>query len=67
MDIEEINKRLEDIRSLATRGDCEGVHGNIDSLYREVLIAISKGVSNSSDLAKEALKSEEVDCDLWYA
>jgi len=43
------------------RGDYEAAHGMEDQLREDVLQAIAGGAPNAADLAREALKSTDMD------
>lgn len=49
------------------KDDPEEAHMLEDALYVEVLHAIANGAENAAELAREALKAEEVDFPRWYA
>lgn len=55
-------KRIEGVKE-----DSEFAHELEARLWREVLIAISKGADNPDRLAKEALRSEEIDFPRWMS
>ena len=65
MEIEEIKKRIDEIKE--RRDDSENAHAMEDTLWEDVLIAISEGVDNSKELAKECLKTSEIKFDRWFA
>jgi hypothetical protein len=65
MKIEDVENRVAEIER--TKGDDERAHGMEDSLYRDVLLAISSGSTGARKLATAALKSEDIDFGRWTA
>lgn len=63
MTIKEIKERLKGIEELANRGDDEAAHGNLNSLYIDVL----KHFAKVSPLARAALRGEEIEFGRWCA
>ena len=69
MTIEEIQKRIAKIESHGAR-DNEIAHGFEDDLYREFIEHVALGVFDIitlSNLAKEVLKSQQLDFDRYYS
>jgi hypothetical protein len=62
---DEVRERVAAIRNRAH--DPEGAHADEDNLWMDVLTAISGGADNPADLAREAVKSNEIDFTRWYA
>ena len=65
MNIEDVKKRVDKIKEKIT--DDEIAHGMENQLWQDVLQAIADGVENPAELAKEALKTNEVDFCRWNA
>ncbi|WP_303985888.1 hypothetical protein [Niallia circulans] len=65
MTVDDVMKRVEDIRQVAEAEDDETAHGMEDELYAEVLKAIANGVDNPEKLATEALKTLEIEFSRW--
>ncbi len=65
MDIEEIKKKLEYIKTIAK--DDEGAHGEEDNLWKQVLEAIANGAEEAPRLAAEALKTRNINFRRWCA
>lgn len=65
MTIEELKTRIEEIRRMS--GDDEFAHSREDSLRHDVLTAIAEGATNAADLAKEVLKTSDIDFSRWCA
>lgn len=65
MKVEYIRRKLKEIKNL--QGDPEYQHGAEDGLMHDVLKAIANGAKNSKELAKEVLKSKEIEFPRWYA
>ena len=65
MIVEYVTFRVALIRTKA--GDNEVAHVMEDSLYKDVLGAISEGATNPASLAAAALKAEDIDFSRWYA
>lgn len=59
MDEEEVKERVDLINKC--KGDYEAAHDMEDELYIDVLKHIAEGGENAQQLAKEALKSQEID------
>ncbi len=66
MDIEEIKKRLEEIKKLA-ECDYAMAHSKTDNLYTDALRSIANGEKDSQNIAKEVLKAEKIDFERYYA
>lgn len=63
---------VEDIRAEITEiikrtGDDESQHGREDDLHHAVLLAIAEGAPNAAELAREALKTLDLDFSRWFA
>lgn len=56
-----IKGRVEVVRALAAAKDYEAAHGEEDALHRDVLAAIAEGTGTAAGLAKEALRTTELD------
>jgi leucyl aminopeptidase (aminopeptidase T) len=67
MTIEDVEKRIEEIREQARRGDSEGAHCDEDALREEVLQAIAEGAANARELARLALTTNQIEFSHWYA
>ncbi|MEK5298667.1 hypothetical protein [Bacillus sp. FSL R5-0659] len=65
MTVDDVMKRVEDIRQVAEAEDDETAHGMEDELYTEVLKAIANGADNPEKLAAEALKTEKIEFYRW--
>lgn len=65
MTTEDIRKRIAEIKDHI--GDPETAHGLEDDLYYDVLEYISKGKSRIAELARETLKSDDIDFERWCA
>ena len=66
MTIEEVQNRVQDIAS--TAGDPEDQHELEDKLHVDVLKQVaSSGDPILSRIAKEALKTQDIDFPRWYA
>jgi len=63
MDIQWIRDAVENIRELVR--DNEKAHSLEDDLWEEVLNAIACGASNPQELAREALKTQEIEFNRW--
>lgn len=63
--VEDVKTRVEGIRDMS--GDPEQSHSAEDSLYRDVLLAISLGMSarRAAELADAALESRKIDFPRW--
>ena len=66
MDIKYIAEKVKIIENIGD-DDPETSHILEDELQEEVLQAIANGAENSSELAKEVLKTSEIDFPRWYA
>ena len=63
-------KEVKDIVNSFTdiqNADWEGMHIEEDDMYEDVLRAIAEGDPHSKLLAREALKSKNVNFTRWYA
>jgi hypothetical protein len=61
---DDIERRLDEIRQLADRGDSDGAHGEEDDLYLVVLQEIAnghRGLTRVRHLARQALRSQDFD------
>lgn len=67
MTIEEIEKRVQEIREIADDDDDEAAHSKEDDLRNDVLLAISKGASNPEELAYAVLKTGQIEFSRWCA
>lgn len=66
MSPEEVLRRVDVIRE--SSGDDEGAHGMEDSLWSDVLRAISDGTADDpAGCAKAALLTQEIDFSRWCA
>lgn len=66
MKINQIRKRVRYIKNGAD-GDDEAQHSHEDSLWEDVLLAISAGADNPRELATEALKTKKLGFQRWCA
>lgn len=57
--------RVEEIR--ANRCFTEDAHGMEDQLYEDVLREIADGNPHAAELAREAIKTQEIRFARWYA
>jgi hypothetical protein len=64
--VEQVAKRVAAIDKKAVNDD-EGAHASQDKLYVAVLKAIARGAPDAADLAKEAVKVEDISFCRWYA
>ncbi len=69
IDIKDFNdvKQLVELTINNAKSDPELAHSNEDSLYWSVLDAVANGNPNAIDMAKEALKTKEIDFPRWCA
>ncbi len=65
MKLEDIKKSIEEIKTEA--GDDEMQHGLEDALYVAFIRFISESKSPYKDMAKEILKTEDLDFSRWCA
>lgn len=65
MTLQEVIDRVEEIKSKAD--DPEAAHSDEDGLWADVLAAIARGNANAQGLAREALKTTEIEFSRWYA
>lgn len=65
MTVEEIDKRVQEIRNFAN--DDEVAHLKEDRLRDDVLVAISKGAPNAEELAYSVLKTGQIEFSRWCA
>lgn len=65
MTIKEVEKRVQAIRENVD--DPESAHADEDNLYLDVLKAVARGSKHSIKLAKEAIKTRNIDFPRWYA
>lgn len=65
MNVQEIKDEVEAIRADAS--DDERAHGNEDVLHQRVLRAIADGADNAPELAREALRTLDIDFSRWCA
>lgn len=59
MTVEQIREEIEKIK--ASNPDDEAQHGMEDDLYLAVLTAIANGALNPTELAREAIKTQEME------
>lgn len=59
MTVEEVERRVESIRLMS--GDDETAHSEEDALRADVLFAIMNGAENPGDLARAALKTDDIE------
>ena len=59
MTVEDVIKRVAEIRAKA--GDDEVAHGMEDQLHQDVLREIAAGNTQAAALAREALRTEEIE------
>jgi len=64
MTVAEIDSRIKAMREIAH--DTEAVHGEMDSLWHDVLVAIAGGQRGARALAEAALGAAHIG-DRWYA
>lgn len=74
MELKEIQKIVSEIQELTSKQDYEQAHEKEDSLYLKILEYIAEGFWNADgptpfvcELAKEALKTQEILDVRWYA
>lgn len=69
IDIKDVDdvKQLVELTTKNAKSDPELAHSNEDSLYWSVLDAVANGNPNAIDMAKEALKSKEIEFARWCA
>lgn len=60
-----VRMRIREIK--LSDGDDEAQHSKEDDLWEDVLFAISTGVDNPQELAKEALRSKKLKFCRWCA
>jgi hypothetical protein len=65
VDINEIRTRVARIEAI--RHDDEVAHSMEDDLYADVLRAIANGAENAAELAREALRTGDIDFARWTA
>ena len=65
--VEKVKEWLRSIAAEAEDTDHEEAHVYEDAMREKVLEAIASGCPNASELAKEALKSSEIEFERWYA
>jgi hypothetical protein len=63
--VNDANDRVIGIYEL--RGDPEAAHADEDTLWEEVLTAISNGADNAPGLARAALRTKGIDFPRWGA
>lgn len=61
MTIAEVKAQIEEIKKTKDKPDVEQAHGMEDELFKNVLQAIAKGSKSARSLAREALKSLEIE------
>ena len=62
---EELNKRLEEIKQIASND--EKAHYKQDMLLRDVLVGIANGADNAQSLAGRALEVFNISFSRWYS
>lgn len=62
---DEVIKRVAEIAACCD--DPEGAHGMEDDLYEDILRGIVAGDADVASIAKEALKTKEIDFPRWCA
>lgn len=68
MTADEVEKHVEGIKAAAAGDDDEVAHIREDKLYRTLLEAIAKDLCHDAqDLAKRALKTQDLDFHRWCA
>jgi hypothetical protein len=67
MTIEDVKKRLLQIKKDADENDPEAAHLEEDGMMFAVLKAIANGATNAKELASEAIKSIDIDFPRWCA
>lgn len=69
IDIKDVNdvKQLVELTINNAKSDSELAHSNEDLLYWSVLDAVANGNPNAVEMAKEALKTKEIDFPRWCA
>ena len=65
MTTEEVKKRVTAINKIAW--DDEAAHSQEDRLYADVLRYLAAGLGEAAELAREALKTEEIAFGRWCA
>ncbi len=65
MTVDEVRIHLDQIREHGN--DDERAHGQEDALWRAVLEAIAGGAPDAAELAREALRSTEIEFSRWCA
>ena len=66
MNIKQVRERLKKIEEV--KSDCESAHSYEDGMWRAVLQAIANGeAEDPAALARECLKSEDIDFERWFA
>jgi hypothetical protein len=65
MTLEEVRKRIAEIKEISHDG--EAAHSKEDDLYFDVLTAIAEGHPDAQELAREALKADEIPYHKWFA
>lgn len=66
MTLEEIKKRIEEIKKESDEGDDSEAHFLEDMLRQEFIESIAQGNSEYSELAKEVVKSEDFEFRRWF-
>ena len=69
IDIKDVDdvKQLVELIIKNAKSDPKLAHSNEDSLYWSVLDAVANGNPNAVEMAKEALKSKEIEFARWCA
>lgn len=62
---QDIRDRIAAINNI--RHDDEAAHGEEDDLHQDVLQAIADGAADPDALAREALRTKDLDFARWYA
>ncbi|GAA5417971.1 hypothetical protein Pryu01_03049 [Paraliobacillus ryukyuensis] len=64
---EQLNKRLDKVRSLADEGDDEKAHVEQDKLLRDVLVGITSGANDPVYLSGKSLEVFNIEFSRWYS
>lgn len=68
LDMSDATQVREGVRYIASiADDDEAAHGREDDLRERVLAAIASGAANASDLAREALRTSDIQFSRWCA
>lgn len=61
----EIKQRVREIEEMAS--DDEAAHSAEDSLRHDFIVLVAKGTGNLAEMAKEVLKTSDIDFNRWCA